>query len=279
MIVMKRIQRKRSRQNSIVLRYFPNCDSTNNKLLTFQSQQVGMSDQPQLADPMGLAQREGRGTNSNQLSPEERRVMESCTNEAFWYRSIPIGAFLASFVHLGVQRGFIRPSLNYGSSPKVVLGGIVGYFLGKASYVNVCADKFLVEAPDSHIADAVRFNRGLPTRNPNFEQEMKSRAGMVGFGSESDGGGGGSQPQSPIYNNPNSPTYIPPGDHQQQQQQQPPLSGYDELRRRNREGSGVPGFSVPLSPPPPPPPSAEAGPPSKLRPIQPTNKYGDEGFE
>ena len=210
--------------------------------------------------------------------------MESCTNEAFWYRSIPIGAFLASVVHLGVQRGFIKPSLNYGSRPKVILGGIVGYFLGKASYVNVCADKFLVEAPDSHIADAVRFNRGIPTRNPNFEQEMKSRAGMVGVDSNASGGGGGGfQPQSPIYNNPNSPTYIPPGDQQQQQAGAgEPLSGYDELRRRNREGAGgQPGFSVPLSPPPPPPPppSAEAGPPSKLRPTQPLNKYGDEGFE
>ena len=174
-------------------------------MLTFQSQQTGMSEQPQLADPMGLGRRDAGGNNPNQLSPEERRVMESCTNEAFWYRSIPIGAFLASLAHLGVQRGFLRPSLNYGSGPKVILGGIVGYFLGKASYVNICADKFLAEAPDSHIADAVRFNRGLPTRNPNFEQEMKARAGMVGGGSDS--GGGFQRPQSPIYNNPNSPTY------------------------------------------------------------------------
>ena len=237
----------------------------------------------QLADPMGLGRKDARGTNPNQLSPEERRVMESCTNEAFWYRSIPIGAFLASLAHLGVQRGFVRPSLNYGSGPKVILGGILGYFLGKASYVNVCADKFLVEAPDSHIADAVRFNRGIPTRNPNFEEEMKSRAGMIGgVGSDS----GGFQHQSPIYNNPNSPTYIPPGDHQQQQQQEggEPLTGYDELRRRNREGAGAPGFVIPpsLPVPPPPPPSADSGPPSKLRPIRPsssTNKYGDEGFE
>ena len=240
-----------------------------------------MSEKPQLADPLGLGGGEGRGRgNQPQLSPEERRVMESCTSEAFWYRSVPIGAFLASLAHLGVQRGFVRPSLNYGSGPKVILGGIVGYFLGKASYVNVCADKFLVEAPDSHIADAVRFNRGIPTRNPNSEQEMKARIGMPGVGSDSDGGGG-FRPQSPIYNNPNSPTYIPPGD-QQQQQTGEPLTGYDELRRRNREGSGAPGFSVPLNLPPPPPPSAEAGPPSKLRPIQPssaTNKYGDEGFE
>ena len=160
-------------------------------MLKFQSQQTGMSEPPQLADPMGLGRRDAGGNNPNQLSPEERRVMESCTNEAFWYRSIPIGAFLASLAHLGVQRGFLRPSLNYGSGPKVILGGIVGYFLGKASYVNICADKFLAEAPDSHIADAVRFNRGIPTRNPNFEQEMKSRAGMVGVDSNASGGGGG----------------------------------------------------------------------------------------
>ena len=85
-----------------------------------------MSEQPRLADPMGLGRENRGGDNQNQLSPEEKRVMESCTNEAFWYRSIPIGAFLASLAHLGVQRGFIRPSLNYGSGPKVILGGIVG---------------------------------------------------------------------------------------------------------------------------------------------------------
>merc|ERR1719188_715321 len=81
------------------------------------------------------------------------------------------------------------------------------------------------------------------------------------------------QQSSPIYNNPNSPTYDPSIAQQQQQQ----LSGYDELRRRNREASAPPGFTPnyqsqlppsapyhPLSPPPPSP--AESAPPSKLRP-------------
>merc|ERR1719447_291070 len=203
--------------------------------------------------------------------------MDSCNSESFYYRSLPFSAFLSTLAHFGVRNGYLRPSLNYGSGPKAILAGTIGYFLGKASYVNVCADKFLVEAPDSHIADAVRFNRGIPTRNPNFEEDMKSRAGMSGANNPAMVGGG-YQPQSPVYNNPASPTYSP------QDQAASELSGYEELRRRNREGA-APGFSVPGNPyqpvslsPPPPPPSAEAAPPSKLRPIQPQtkNKYGDE---
>ena len=244
-----------------------------------------MSGQPQLADPLGLGGGNQGQPRGQQLSPEEKRVMESCNSDSFFYRSLPFGAFLGTLAHLGVKNGYLRPSLNYGSGPKAVLAGLVGYFLGKASYINVCADKFLVEAPDSHIADAVRFNRGIPTRNPNFEEEMKARAGMPPANSPAMGGGG-YQPQSPIYNNPASPTYSP--HNPQEQVPSEPLSGYEELRRRNREAS-APGFSVTgnpyqpvsLSPPPPPPPSPEAAPPSKLRPIQPPtkNKYGDEGFE
>ena len=256
---------------------FTNCD---HRVDISERHVTVMSGQPQLADPMGLAGGDGRGQGRGQLSPEEKRVMDSCNSEAFYYRSLPFSAFLGTLAHLGVQRGYLRPSLNYGSGPKVILSGMIGYFLGKASYVNVCADKFLVEAPDSHVADAIRFNRGIPTRNPNFEEEMKSRTGMAGGNNPMTDGGHQTTPQSPIYNNPASPTYSQPSE---------PLSGYDELRRKNREAA-APGFSagsnphqpVSLSPPPPPPPSSEAAPPSKLRPIQPQgskNKYGDEGFE
>lgn len=77
-----------------------------------------------------------------------------------------------------------------------------------------------MEGPDSFIADSVRFKRGIPTGNPKFEQE---KLRMLGVGEL--------QPQSGAYNNHN----IPPGD--QHQQGGEPLTGYDELRRRNREGS------------------------------------------
>merc|ERR1719347_19059 len=124
----------------------------------------------------------------------------------------------------------------------------------------------------------IRIRRGMQPKNIT-----SSQGGPDDYSS-----GSYQQQSSPIYNNPNSPTYDPTLAQQQQQ-----LSGYDELRRRNREASAPPGFTPnyqsqlppsapyhPLSPPPP----AESAPPSKLRPItippkSGNNKYGDEGFE
>merc|ERR1711874_56290 len=57
--------------------------------------------------------------------------------------------------------------------PKVILGVIVGYFVGKFSYADACADKFLVQAPDSDIAEAVRQRRGLPLRHPERAAERQ----------------------------------------------------------------------------------------------------------
>ena len=44
-------------------------------------------------------------------------------------------------------------------------GVVVGYFLGKFTYAETCADKFLTEAPDSNLAAAIRARRGLPPRD------------------------------------------------------------------------------------------------------------------
>ena len=68
-----------------------------------------------------------------------------------------MSGFLAMLAGVGVQNGYLSPSPKYGNRPKVILGSIIGYFLGKFSYANTCADKFLVEAPDSHIADMIRY--------------------------------------------------------------------------------------------------------------------------
>ena len=226
------------------------------------------------------------------LSEEEQRVMDSCKNESFWYRSVPASGFLALLAHMGVTNGTLKPHTKWGSKPKVILGATIGYFLGKFSFVNACADKFLVEAPDSHIADMIRIRRGMTPRNI---QEPEAQMQQPGYG---DGYGGFPQvqQQSPIYTNPNSPTYDPNlSPHGQGQPS--PLSGYDELRRKNRESQ--PGFSPSYQrqldpgqslssspnlqslPSQPPPPSPDSAPPSKLRPLprSSNNKYGDEGFE
>jgi len=210
------------------------------------------------------------------LSLEEQKVLQSCQSESFWYRSIPVSALLASAAHFGVLRGYLKPHPSWGARPKVVLGSILGYFLGKFSYVDVCADKFLAEAPDSNIAETIRARRGLASRKPEVQQEQEvSPYQQV-------------QQPSPIFQNQASPTYGQQGLYQQEQQQEQQQGGggYDELRKRNREAAQAPAGGAPyhpLSPPTPPAPAVPDYPVSRARVIQPqanqTNKYGDEGFE
>ena len=74
---------------------------------------------------------------------------------------MPLSGLLAAGTHFAVQQGIMRPNPNYGARPKVyklndiihgvlkmfqvILGVIVGYFVGKFSYADACADKFLVQ--------------------------------------------------------------------------------------------------------------------------------------
>ncbi len=64
------------------------------------------------------------GSSSARWSPcrlfsEENRVLRECNRESFWYRSLPLGAVLASFTHVAIARGILRPNPRFGSAPKV----------------------------------------------------------------------------------------------------------------------------------------------------------------
>lgn len=54
-----------------------------------------------------------------------------------------------------VQRGYIAGHMKFGAAPKVALACIVGYFLGKFSYQQRCAEK-IMQLPDSKLAEALR---------------------------------------------------------------------------------------------------------------------------
>ncbi len=100
----------------------------------------------------------------DQMSPEEQRILRECNRESFFHRAMPLSILGGLGVFAAGKQGLLRPSPNYGMGPKIAIGSILGYFVGKFSYVNECADKFLTQAPDSHIADAIRQRRGLPPR-------------------------------------------------------------------------------------------------------------------
>jgi hypothetical protein len=49
---------------------------------------------------------------------------------------------------------------RFGATPKVLIASVVGYFIGKVSYMETCREKFLTQAPNSTIAIAIRKSRG-----------------------------------------------------------------------------------------------------------------------
>lgn len=54
--------------------------------------------------------------------------------------------------------GYIRGNIRYGAAPKVTMAVIIGYFLGKFSYQQKCAEK-LMQLPNSQIGEMLRQRR------------------------------------------------------------------------------------------------------------------------
>ncbi len=224
-----------------------------------------------------------------QLTQEEQRILQECNRESFIRRSFPL-SILSGFAVLAAGRqGLIKPSPNYGFGPKIAVGAICGYFLGKFSYVNECADKFLTQAPDSNIAKAIRKKRGMPPRETegagptttvareSWEQEQEQEQGQGQGRLEEDREekpGGTSYDELRRQHREQArqqqmlgrlPTSQSPGTSsqqqqqlQQQQQQQQEQGRWPQQRRDEDDPMWAP--------------------PSKMR-KKPTNKYGDEGFE
>lgn len=193
-------------------------------------------------------------------------MLRECNSESFWFRSLPYASVLAATTHVLVTRGILKPNQRYGSAPKVVMGAIFGFFMGKFSYADACADKFLVQAPRTKIAEAVRARRGMPPLEPDQ-----------------------TEPEVPQYSGLGVPS-SPPADQPPPVSEAPSSGGpvnYEELRRKNRGEAPPQPTPPPWNVPPPAsssayPPAPPPPPPSLYRPppaVTSKNKYGDEGFE
>jgi len=241
-----------------------------------------------------------------QLTPEDQRVLRECNSESFWYRSLPVASVLSATAHILVKQGIMKPNLRYGTAPKAMLGAIIGYFIGKFSYAETCADKFLVQAPRSKIAEVVRVRRGLPPLeiDPTEEQGEQYSLGMPTTAPETalqDGAAVAQAATNPNYDQMRKMNRESL-DKTVVSQEVPVVSSsttnssYDEMRKMNRQpptqyrtpppsiqtgDPNLPPSSI-YNPPPPPPPSSVAPPPPLYNPpsgSRSKNKYGDEGFE
>ncbi|XP_046977484.1 OCIA domain-containing protein 1 isoform X1 [Vanessa cardui] len=208
------------------------------------------------------------------FSQDELRVLQECNTESFFQRSLPLGTAFGLTAFFGVQKGTFKPNPRFGAIPKVTLAVIVGYFLGKLSYQQACAEK-LMAIPNSYIGQLLREKK--QGRSGIAPKRAPTMFGATSDDVYSDAGPGSSldlDTDRPLFNDdsfrPGSDSGSTP--HTDSIPSRPVLS-YDELRRKNRteysdsrqdpykmEPSTIP--SVSRAEPTPPRPSS-------------TNKYGD----
>ncbi|XP_004579168.1 OCIA domain-containing protein 2 [Ochotona princeps] len=73
---------------------------------------------------------------------EIAKIIRECQEESFWKRALPF-SLVSMLVTQGlVHQGYLAANPRFGSLPKVALAGILGFGLGKASYIGVCQSKF-----------------------------------------------------------------------------------------------------------------------------------------
>lgn len=54
-----------------------------------------------------------------------------------------------------IQHGYLKPSPRFGNGPKILAACLFGYFVGKLSYQQACAEK-IMRIPNSKLAEALR---------------------------------------------------------------------------------------------------------------------------
>ncbi|KAM9848576.1 OCIA domain-containing protein 2 [Aulostomus maculatus] len=80
---------------------------------------------------------------------EERRRREQvadlwteCHHDSTLYRAFPMSFGSMVIASALIKNGFLKSTKPHGTFPKVAAAGILGYILGKVSYIGTCYDKF-----------------------------------------------------------------------------------------------------------------------------------------
>lgn len=171
------------------------------------------------------------------FSPEEMQVLGDCNRESFFQRSMPFGTLLGAGTFIAIQKGHLKPNPRFGVIPKVTLAVMAGYFIGKLSYQQACAEK-LMALPGSYIGQLLRERRDgkIGGKSP-----MTQRQGPTMFGAKpsdiySDAGPGSSldlDTDRPLFS---EDMYRPSTDSSNPVPESAPAPAlsYDDLRRKNR---------------------------------------------
>uniref|UniRef100_A0A2H1VFX2 SFRICE_001128 n=1 Tax=Spodoptera frugiperda TaxID=7108 RepID=A0A2H1VFX2_SPOFR len=218
------------------------------------------------------------------FTPDELRVLGECNKESFFQRSLPLGTTFGLAAYYAAQKGYLKPNPRFGPFPKVTLAVVVGYFIGKMSYQQACAEK-LMALPGSYIGQLLRERKSGKVIVGGSRSTVGTQPpGTTMFGANpgdiySDAGPGSSldlDTERPLFNDdsyrPGSTAPVPAPE---VAPRNPSLS-YDDLRRKNRDdyqGAKQDPYRTELGAPPP--VQRKRPEPPVPAPPAPTNKYGD----
>ncbi|XP_068961312.1 OCIA domain-containing protein 2 [Petaurus breviceps papuanus] len=73
---------------------------------------------------------------------EISKIIRECKEESFWKRALPLSLVGMLITQGLVHKGYLASNPRFGSLPKVALAGILGFGLGKVSYIGACQNKF-----------------------------------------------------------------------------------------------------------------------------------------
>lgn len=122
-----------------------------------------------------------------QFTRDELRVLRECNSESFFQRSLPVGTGFGVAAYFAVKNGYLKGSARFGPAPKVVVGVIIGYFMGKFSYQRKCAEK-IMQLPNSRLAEVLRAKKkGTFYETFTPDQGFGASLGMAPFANQPSG--------------------------------------------------------------------------------------------
>ncbi|KAM6401906.1 OCIA domain-containing protein 2-like [Pluvialis apricaria] len=78
----------------------------------------------------------------NHDAEEIARIRKECKKESFWYRALPLSLGSMLVTQGLVSKGIFSASPRFGALPKMAIAGVLGFAVGKVSYIGECQKKF-----------------------------------------------------------------------------------------------------------------------------------------
>uniref|UniRef100_A0A8C8E8F0 OCIA domain containing 2 n=2 Tax=Otus sunia TaxID=257818 RepID=A0A8C8E8F0_9STRI len=78
----------------------------------------------------------------NHNAGEIARIRKECKKESFWYRALPLSLGSMLVTQGLVSKGIFSANPRFGALPKMAIAGVLGFAIGKISYMGECQKKF-----------------------------------------------------------------------------------------------------------------------------------------